>query len=47
MLEAGYAMLEGTGKTTLIGAITVGVAETSFFGAITSVLWRLVGLASA
>jgi hypothetical protein len=47
MLEAGYAMLEGTGKTTFVGAITVVVAETSSFGAITSVFWRLVGLASA
>jgi len=43
MLEADYEMLEGTVKTTLVGGIIVGVAETSSFGAITSVLWRLVG----
>lgn len=47
MLGAGYAMLGGFGKTAFVGGISVGVAETSSFGAITSVLWRLVGLASA
>ena len=46
MLEAGYAILSGFGKTAFVGSISVGVTETSSFGAITSVLWRLAGLAS-